>query len=191
MRLATSASASPTASMAVVLVLGARPSEQASLSGPRSIVTVAARPSVLVRLPVTATIGTPNSFSEGSSRTTSSVSPLCDSTSTQVFVMDAAQVAVHGFARMQVMAARAGRGQRGGDLLADQSGLAHAGDDHAAAAAMQVLDGAAELAVEPFGQSQQRLAFELDDFAGVAQLLRRPNGRARSHVFDATWIGRP
>ena len=48
--------------------------------------------------------------------------------------VDAAQVAVKGFGRMEEVGARAGRGERGGDLLADQAGLAHAGDDHAALA---------------------------------------------------------
>ena len=46
--LITSASASPTASMAVVLVLGARPSEQTSSKSPSSMTTLAARPTVLL-----------------------------------------------------------------------------------------------------------------------------------------------
>ena len=45
------------------------------------MVTVAARPSVLAAWPVMATIGTPSSTSEGSRRTISSVSPLCESIS--------------------------------------------------------------------------------------------------------------
>ena len=43
---------------------------------------MAARPSVLSARPVMAMIGTPNSASGGNSRTTSSVSPLCERTST-------------------------------------------------------------------------------------------------------------
>ncbi len=76
MRLVTRASASPTPNMAVVLVLGASPSEQASLSGPSSITTEAADASVLVRRAVIAMIDAPSSLSDGSSRVTSSVSPL-------------------------------------------------------------------------------------------------------------------
>ena len=161
------------ANMAVVLVLGARPSEQASLSGPRSIVTVAARPSVLVRRPVTATIGTPKAASEGSSRTTSSVSPLCDRISRHVFVMDAAQVAVDRFGRMEIVAARAGRGERGGDLLADQTGLAHAADDHAAAAIIKLVNRPAEFGIQPPGQAFDRLGLHLDDLPGVGELIGR------------------
>ena len=63
----------------VVLVLGARPCPQASFNAPRSIVTWAARPSVLVRLPVIAMIGMPSDLSVGSRRVTSCVSPLCES----------------------------------------------------------------------------------------------------------------
>ena len=43
-----------------------------------------------------------------------------------VVAADAAQVAVDRLGRVQAVAARAGRGQRGRDLLADQAGLAHA-----------------------------------------------------------------
>ena len=67
MRLVTNANASPRASIAVVLVLGARPNEQASLSGPSFNTIEAARASVLSCLPVMAIVVTPNSASDGSS----------------------------------------------------------------------------------------------------------------------------
>ncbi len=115
------------ASMAVVLVLGARPSAQASCSGPSSMVD---RGGAAQRAGARRGDGdrccTPKSASDGSSRTTSSVSPLCENISTHVVAMNAAQVAVHRFGRVQKVAAGAGRGQRGGDLLCDQPGLAHA-----------------------------------------------------------------
>ncbi len=76
MRLVTSARASPTASIAVVLLLGARPSGQASSTGPSSRTTRAARPSVLSARPVMAMIGKPNSASGANSRRISAVSPL-------------------------------------------------------------------------------------------------------------------
>ncbi len=88
-------------------------------------------------------------------------------------MMDPAQVAVNRFARMQGMAPRAGRRQRGGDLLSDQSCFAHAGDNHVPLATVQMLDGATELGIESLGQPQQRLALELDDLARIAQLLLR------------------
>ena len=47
--------------------------------------------------------------------------------------VDAAEVAVDGFGRVQEVSAGAGRGERGDELLADQAGLAHAGDDDGAA----------------------------------------------------------
>ena len=103
--------------MAVVLVLGAKPNEQASRSGPSSNVTAAARPSELVCRAVMAMIGTRRRARLGSNRSTSSVSPLCESTKHDVVGMHAAQVAMHRFGRMQEDAARAGRGQRGRDLL--------------------------------------------------------------------------
>ena len=97
-------------------------------SGPSSIVTTAAaRPSVLVARPVMAIIGTPNSASDGSSRIDFFGFAALRKNQHHVVAADAAQVAVHGFGRMQKVAARAGRGERGGDLLGDQAGLAHAG----------------------------------------------------------------
>ena len=77
------------------------------------------------------------------------------------------QVAVDRFARMQVMAAGAGRGQRGGDLLADQAGFAHAGDDDAALAAVDKSTALTEFGIQPVGQPQQRLAFDLRRFRGA------------------------
>ena len=49
----------------------------------------------------------------------------------QIGSMDSSEVAVDGFAGVQKVASGAGRGERRGDLLADQSGLADPGDDHA------------------------------------------------------------
>ena len=44
---------------------------------------------------------------------------------------------------------RAGRGEGRGDLAADMAGLAHAGDDHAAARAVDEIDRGDEGAAEP------------------------------------------
>jgi hypothetical protein len=62
--------------MAVVLVLGARPREHASWSGPKSMTIVAAAAKVLSVRPVMAMIGTFKASNDGSRRITSSVSPL-------------------------------------------------------------------------------------------------------------------
>ncbi len=96
--------------------------------------------------------------------------------------MDAAQVAVDCFGRMEIVAAGAGRSQSRGDFLTDQSGFAHATDDHAATAAKQLVDRAAEFAVEPFGQFPKRSAFELDNFARVAQLVDRRQRRGVGRI---------
>jgi len=45
--------------------------------------------------------------------------------------VDSSEIAVDGFAGVQKVASGAGRGERRGDLLADQSGLADPRDDHA------------------------------------------------------------
>ena len=82
-----------------------------------------------------------------------------------------AQVAVDRLGRVQAMAGRAGRGQRGHDLLADQAGLAHAGDDHVAPAGIDQLHRPAELAVEPVGHSARGAAFGQDHLPGEAELL--------------------
>ncbi len=153
------------ANMAVVLVLGARPSEQASLSGPRSIVTVAAAGQ-------RAGAGAGDGHDRHAECRERGEQPhdffgfaALRKDQQQVFVMDAAQVAVDRFGRMQIVAAGAGRGERGRDLLTDQPGLAHAADDHAAAAAKDLIDGPAEFAVEPLGKFPQGSTFELDDLA--------------------------
>ena len=118
-RLVTSARASPTASIAVVLLLGARPSGQASSTGPSSRTTRAARPSVLSARPVIAMIGTPKSASERQQPQDLRRLAALGENQRHVVGMDAAQVAVDRLGRVEAMAGRAGGGQRGHDLLAD------------------------------------------------------------------------
>ncbi len=169
--LTTSAKASPTASMAVVLVLGASPSEQASSSGPSSIVTVAARPR-RARGPAGdrhdrhAQLGQRGQQADDLLR----LAALREDQH-HVVAADAAQVAVDRLGRVQAMAGRAGRGQRGHDLLAHQPRLAHAGDDHVPPALKDQLHGPAKLAVEPVGHLGQGAAFGQDHLPGEAELL--------------------
>src|SRR5262249_41479628 len=59
----------------------------------------------------------------------------------------------------------AGAAQRGGDLAADDSRLAHAGEDDAAAALPQQLDGAVELPVETVDEREDRGGFRFEDLA--------------------------
>ena len=88
-----------------------------------------------------------------------------------VVAAHAAQVAVDRLGRVQAMAGRAGRGQRGHDLLADQPRLAHAADDHVPPARMDQFDGPAKLAVEPVGQLGQGAALGEDHLPGEAELF--------------------
>ncbi len=76
------ASASPKASCAVVLAVGARLSGQASLSTLLSSVTPECRASVDCRPPVMATSGTPRRLSTGRMAVSSSLSPLLEIAST-------------------------------------------------------------------------------------------------------------
>ena len=76
------ASASPSASAAVVLAVGARLSGQASPSMPQLSDTSAARASVERGSPVIAISGAPMRRIDSSSRITSSVSPLRDTVTT-------------------------------------------------------------------------------------------------------------
>src|SRR5258706_243622 len=77
------ASASPSASSATVLVVGASPSGHASGTGPISSTTSAAAASELFWPPVTAMMGAPSRLSAGNRRKISSVSPLFESATTR------------------------------------------------------------------------------------------------------------
>ena len=84
-----------------------------------------------------ATSGTLNSLSDGSSCTHFARLAALGEHQHDVAGVDAAQVAVKRFGRVQEVGPRAERSERGGDLLTDDSRLAHAGDDHAALAFVQ------------------------------------------------------
>ena len=164
--LSTSASASPTASIAVVLVLGARPSEQTSSRSPSSITTFAARPTVLVlrrgdRDERHAELAERRQQLHDFGRLAALREHHDD-----VVRVDAAQVAVKRLGRVQEMGPRAGRRERGGDLLADEAGLAHAGDDHAALAGEQQL-ARPRRTIRPrrSESSQSAFGFEAHDLA--------------------------
>ena len=60
-----------------------------------------------------------------------------------------------GLAGMDELGRRAGGGERGSDLAADMTGLAHAADDDAALACQHEADGAGEVAVQGLGQAGQ------------------------------------
>ena len=76
-----------------------------------------------------------------------------------------AEIAVQRFGGMQEEGWRAGAGKRGGDFSADEAGFAHAGDDDAAFAGEQEVDGFFEAGVEAREDVLDGLRFDLEDAA--------------------------
>ena len=164
------ASASPMASAAVVLAVGARFSGQASAGTPMSRCTVGIAGQGGVRI-----------AGEGDQRNTQPLDArgrmvrisarLAGIGQRQhgVVARDHADVAVAGLGRVHEEGGGAGAGQRGGDLAADVAGFAHAGHDHPAAAAKTNAAGARkirpearQLRLQAFDLDGQRLATEID-----------------------------
>jgi hypothetical protein len=90
-----------------------------------------------------------------------------------------AEVAMDAFRRMQEEGRGAGAGQCRRDFLADQSGLAHTGNDHLALAFVEKVDGRGEPVVEASHQFLNGSRFDLQDtspllHAGI--LLRASSG---------------
>ncbi len=105
-----------------------------------------------------------------------------------VVVSNRAEIAVRGLGRVQEPGRRAGARQGGGDLPADDAGLAHAGHDDPAAALVEHLDGAFEMAVDALDEPQdgggldaKHLAREIEsrgDVGGHVRGAASPAGRA-------------
>ncbi len=83
--------------------------------------TWAARPSELVRRPVTAMMGISSAASDGSSRTHFLSLAALGQYEYYVGAMDSSEIAVDRLAGMEKVTSRSGRGERGGDLLTDQA----------------------------------------------------------------------
>ena len=82
-----------------------------------------------------------------------------------VVVADRAEIAVDGLGRMQEPGGRAGARERRRDLPADDARLAHAGDDDAAPAVEEQLDGALEVAVDAIDEAEDRGRFGAEDLS--------------------------
>src|SRR5262249_32633278 len=97
---------------------------------------------------------------------------------------DPAEGAVDRFRRVEVERRGAGGGEGGRDLLADEPALAHARDDHAAAAGEEDVDRAVEGRVQARDEALDRLGLELQDLArglaGHACILA--GGRSRPEI---------
>ena len=161
------ASASPIASAAVVLAVGARSSGQASAGTLTSRCTSASRASVDCGRPVIAISGIALALEHRQQHQQLVGLAGVGQRQHHVGVGDHAQVAVAGFARMHVERRGAGGGQGRGDLARDMAGLAHAGADHAAVAGQQQPAGIGERAVDARGDRGQALGLDLDDAAAA------------------------
>ena len=152
------ASASPIASVAVVLAVGARFSGQASSGTLTSSTTFAAPASVELRVaghhderhaePLQMRhqhdeLGRLAGVGDGEH---------------DVGARDHAEIAVARLGGMQEEGGRAGAGERRGDLAGDVAGLAHAGDDHPALAGQADAAGRGEARVEARTAAPRRRA---------------------------------
>ena len=98
-----------------------------------------------------------------------------------VCVGDHAEIAMPGFARVDVERRGAGRGQRRRDLARDVPGLAHPGAGHAPAGGEDQRAGAAEIAVQARGDRLQAADFDLEHAAAA--------GGARQCLCVERWCG--
>ena len=156
------ASASPIASVAVVLAVGARLSGQASSATLTSRWTVAARARFDFALPVMAMMGTPRRDEVRNQQQHFGGFAGIGDGQQHVVARDHADVAMAGFGRMHEERRRAGGGERGGDLAGDVAGFAHAADDDPAVAFEADAAGARETRVEPRHQRRDGPALDLE-----------------------------
>src|SRR5688572_22475635 len=87
---------------------------------------------------------------------------------------------MNGFSRVEKECRRAGAGERRGDLPADDSGLAHAGHDHATLAVEQDPDGALEAPVQPVDEREDCGGLRLQHLPGEGEVRRRRGAHART-----------
>ena len=109
----------------------------------------------------------------------------------QITASDHAEVAVVGLSGVDREAGGAGRCERRGDLLTDETRLAHADHDHVTAGSEDQVDGVIEGLVEARTQGQDRVGLRTDDLAGRLEPLvgsrvgadvdRRGRGRVQAH----------
>ena len=156
------ASASPIASVAVVLAVGARLSGQASSATLTSRWTLAARARFDFGLPVIAMTGTPRRDRCGISSSTSAVSPeleIASNTSSRVIMPMSPWLASAACMKNDGVPVEA---SVAAILPRDVAGLAHAADDDAPAALEADGAGARESRIEPRHQRRDRAALDLE-----------------------------
>ena len=89
----------------------------------------------------------------------------------QVAGLDHAQIAMAGFGRMHEKCRRSGRCERRGNFPADMPALAHAHDDHPAAAGHHAANRLDKLAADTRGESKHGRRLYLESLPGKAQHL--------------------
>ena len=170
------ARASPTAIATVVLAVGARLREQASSLTLTSRTTSLASASVDFRIA--------GERDEGDFEALEGFEEIDDflgfaavgDGEERVAAGEHAEIAVEGFGGMKKKGWRAGAGEGGGDFAADEAGLAHAGDDDAAFAGEEEIDGVDEGGVEAREDILDGLGFDAENAAGGVEahaLLQR------------------
>ena len=170
-RLTSSARASPTAIRAVVLAEGARPSGQASSTGPIAMQRSAASPSELPARSVIAISEAPSRRSGGDQAEHLLGLAALRERDHHVVGADAPEVAVDRLGRVHREGARPGRGQGRRQLLADQPRLAHPRDDHAPGAAQDQVGPPRDLPPEPPADPLDRLGLDAQDLPREGQVL--------------------
>ena len=172
------ASASPIASAAVVLAVGTRFIGHASSAMPQSSVTSAARASVERGI-----AGHRDQLRADPADRLEQAKQFLGLAAVRqrdhdVVVANRAEVAVDRFGRVQEPGRRAGARERRRDLAADDARLAHAGDDDAAAAVVEQLDRALEVAVDAIDQAEDRRRLGAQDLARELEAGDRVGGHA-------------
>ena len=130
-------------------------------------------------MPVIATSLAPMRRMVSSSRSSSPVSPRMRQGDDDIVALDRAEVAVHGLGRVQEERRRPGARERRGDLARDDAGLAHPGDDDAAAAVAQQVDGAGEPLVHAVDEGEDGGGFGPEHLAGEFEVGHGPQSRRR------------
>jgi hypothetical protein len=84
-----------------------------------------------------------------------------------ILLENSSRIAVQPLGRMEEDCGRPRAGQHGSNLVCDDSGLPHAGDNDAALAGQQQIDGFLKTGVDPFFERAYGLCLDPDDFPSL------------------------
>ena len=174
------ASASPSASAAVVLAVGTRFIGHASSDTWQSRATSDASASVEEAVPQMAMSRAPSRLIVSTQAQQLVRLAAVRQRQDDVVALNDAQVAVDRFRRVQKKRRRPGAGQRRGNLSGDDAGFPHARDDHSATAVEQHADGPIEAIVEAIDQRQDGGGFCLQNLSGNVEVRGGQSGSCTS-----------